>query len=272
MAIALCGAVWSQELALVVLVGPFQHGLFYDSTNSSSYLSRIYFLQAREHNTGLHCGAEPWLLQSFSVGKCPSVGISHQQQDEPLTLQNSVSRSCPVCTLHCKNKALRVLQSLHSSAWPGERMTQWGPWGGTSKSCWPDSSACQQSSAAVVWALHCPSCPAPHRPAWALYSSTGKAQGTCHHLCHSWKLRSLASTYLPQEVIAGIVTASSTRPKISPVHSIFWQRKVTGRSWPLGSMGLPPSWRATGRTRHKHYKPIESAAYRICRYTFSSIF
>ena len=53
------GAVWGQELDLMILVDPFQPGLFYDSTNSSSYLSRIYFLQAREHNTGLHCGAEP---------------------------------------------------------------------------------------------------------------------------------------------------------------------------------------------------------------------
>lgn len=215
--------------------------------STPSYLSHIYFLQAHEHDTGLHCGGEPWLLQSFSVGKCPSVGISHQQQNEPLTLQNSVSWCCPVCTLHCKNKALRVLQSLHSSAWHGKGMTQGGPWGETSKSCWPDSSACLPSSVAVLWAPHCPSRPAPDYPAWALYSSTGEAQGTCHHLCHSWKLRSLASTCLPQEVIAVDVTASATMPRISPVHSIFWQSN--GQILATGLRGAASLLKSNGKNK-----------------------
>lgn len=81
--------------------------------------------------------------------------------------------------------------------------------------------------------------------AWcALLSIIGKAQGQCHRLLsHTWEVKRLALTYLQKEVITVVTKASTTRTnsRISPAHSIFWERNTIDRLWhffPNSTTGL----------------------------------
>lgn len=98
-----------------------------EKKSSPSYLCRIYFLQAHQHDTALHCNsADPQLLRSFFAGKHPSVSISHQQQNKPLTPQKKASLYCPVCTLSCKMNTPRgpAVSSLFSLRRRGDELVE----------------------------------------------------------------------------------------------------------------------------------------------------